>query len=259
MGFTIFESSGTFNPSDYGLKAGDQIHIVAIGGGGSPTNAGGTTSFGSYLSCPGGAAGGALYYGGEGGWHPSCPVNLSPSIPDIVYTDKMLPMNCGGVRTAQIFLSGSSSSLSTTEKYSPIISMYGGGFGDWETTLAVVHKGQKGNYHGIGGEGSTIYKTHNLKTSIVAGGGSGYGAGGGGLKFEDGAVSSNAYYMADKEAKGGSHGVYKTYSLKLSNTNSIAITVGAGGASTKGTAVKSESHGYWISGAGAPGCVAIYW
>jgi hypothetical protein len=65
MGFTIFTSSGTFNPADHGLKAGDMIHIIAIGGGGgggaytyaTQGTAGGTTSFGSYLSCPGGNPG----------------------------------------------------------------------------------------------------------------------------------------------------------------------------------------------------------
>ena len=35
MGFTIFTSSGTFNPASYGLKVGDMIHIIAIGGGGA--------------------------------------------------------------------------------------------------------------------------------------------------------------------------------------------------------------------------------
>ena len=34
MGFQLFESSGTFNPSDWGLKAGDIISIVCVGGGG---------------------------------------------------------------------------------------------------------------------------------------------------------------------------------------------------------------------------------
>lgn len=34
MDFTIFTSSGTFTPSNYGLKAGDIIEIICVGGGG---------------------------------------------------------------------------------------------------------------------------------------------------------------------------------------------------------------------------------
>ena len=32
MGMALFESSGTFVPSDYGLTTGDTIQIVAVGG-----------------------------------------------------------------------------------------------------------------------------------------------------------------------------------------------------------------------------------
>ena len=34
MGFQLFETSGTFNPATWGLKAGDIISIVCVGGGG---------------------------------------------------------------------------------------------------------------------------------------------------------------------------------------------------------------------------------
>ena len=34
MGMVLFNKSGTFNPSDYGLSVGDQIQIVCVGGGG---------------------------------------------------------------------------------------------------------------------------------------------------------------------------------------------------------------------------------
>lgn len=33
MGFALFESSGTFNPANYGLVVGDTIQVVAVGGG----------------------------------------------------------------------------------------------------------------------------------------------------------------------------------------------------------------------------------
>lgn len=81
MGFVIFEQSGTFIPSNYGLVTGDPIQVVVVGGGGGGTHpyqgattstggnytirysggdatAGGTSSFGSYFSAAGGAVGG---------------------------------------------------------------------------------------------------------------------------------------------------------------------------------------------------------
>lgn len=64
MGFALFTQSGTFNPSSYGLSVGDVVHVAAIGGGGSGYKTtgsravngaqGGTTSFGSILTCAGG-------------------------------------------------------------------------------------------------------------------------------------------------------------------------------------------------------------
>lgn len=63
MGFALFTQSGTFNPSSYGLSAGDVVHVAAIGGGGGGVKSytsningtqGGTTSFGSVLTCAGG-------------------------------------------------------------------------------------------------------------------------------------------------------------------------------------------------------------
>ena len=67
MGMLLFDKSGTFVPSTYGLTAGDMLHIVAIGGGGSAGAAGGATSFGNLLTVAGGAAAGSDGYGGEGG------------------------------------------------------------------------------------------------------------------------------------------------------------------------------------------------
>ena len=66
MGMLLFDKSGTFVPSDYGLTAGDMLHIVAVGGGGSAGAAGGATSFGNLLTVAGGAAAGSFGYGGEG-------------------------------------------------------------------------------------------------------------------------------------------------------------------------------------------------
>lgn len=64
MGFALFTSSGTFNPSTYGLSPGDLIHIKCVGGGaggggynysGYLPSAGQASSFGSILSAAGGS------------------------------------------------------------------------------------------------------------------------------------------------------------------------------------------------------------
>lgn len=78
MGFTIFESSGTFNPASYGLKAGDLLQIVCVGGGGQALQnerdgasgvgtTGGTSSFGSYVTALGGSGSGFSSTGTQGG------------------------------------------------------------------------------------------------------------------------------------------------------------------------------------------------
>ena len=89
MGMKIFESVGTsnFSPSDYGLKAGDVVDVICVGGGSSgvattgsgisPSVSGGASSFGSYVSsangvvmAKGGEASGAICGGGAGGYMP---------------------------------------------------------------------------------------------------------------------------------------------------------------------------------------------
>ena len=34
MGMQVFTKSGVFNPADWGLKAGDMVQVIAVGGGG---------------------------------------------------------------------------------------------------------------------------------------------------------------------------------------------------------------------------------
>ena len=70
MGFLLFNRSGTFKPTDYGLNPGDVVHVIVVGGGGGGTASsysqayggnGGASSFGSYLTALGGY--GARYGG----------------------------------------------------------------------------------------------------------------------------------------------------------------------------------------------------
>lgn len=67
MGYVLFESSGTFNPSTYGLVPGDTVQVIAVGGGGGGCGANGAqynaTSSRSRNGGTAGAAGGASSFG----------------------------------------------------------------------------------------------------------------------------------------------------------------------------------------------------
>ena len=80
MGFQLFETSDTFNPADWGLKAGDIICVVCVGGGGSAGAAGSSSSFGTYVTSTGGIAAGGLRYGGDGGFCPGNPISMGRSV-----------------------------------------------------------------------------------------------------------------------------------------------------------------------------------
>lgn len=82
MGVKIFEESGVFNPADYGLKIGDELLVICVGGGGggggnargeaeykgrggNAGKAGISTGTTANTYCSGGGGGGG--YGGGGG------------------------------------------------------------------------------------------------------------------------------------------------------------------------------------------------
>lgn len=69
MGMQIFEQSGVFRPSDWGLKAGDMVQVVVVGGGGggagSAKGKGGDGGCGGEFN--GGGSGGGYGAGGGGG------------------------------------------------------------------------------------------------------------------------------------------------------------------------------------------------
>lgn len=54
MGMQVFTKSGVFNPADWGLKAGDMVQVIAVGGGGGGGGGGGA---GGSIAYPGGAGG----------------------------------------------------------------------------------------------------------------------------------------------------------------------------------------------------------
>ena len=268
MGFTIFTSSGSFIPSKYGLTPGDVIHVKCVGGGGAGGgsysdsyvgSAGGASSFGSVLSAAGGLAGitnstslptaqigscqgsGAgqsvlpkgsssydAYYGGCGG-HGWLPGVSMPTVAGCVLSQ--VPVNIAAV---------SSSALSMYPMQSAIPG-YFSCFGNYSamtyngttTGQYSAQTGYFGGYGSIAGDGNYY--------CIAGAGGVGYGAGGGG------AVS----YSNGSGGSGGNGGVITDIDYILTSADSIAVTVGSGGAGY-GDNVHS-------GGGGARGCVAIWW
>lgn len=263
MGMLLFDKSGTFVPSTYGLTVGDMLHIVAIGGGGSAGKAGGATSFGNLLTVAGGAAAGSFGYGGEGGWHPALPVTLCGAPPNIVPMGTVMYSNAGGCGCSQTLLSGSSSSIDTRTVYAPFAPLYGGAGRSISTTTgrygsAITGTSQDGYFNGGKGcNGRTYARDSDIYLSLdLGGGGSGYGAGGGGGR----AYSAHSSYGEASGKNGGAHGVFNwlDYVLTAGSPADFAITIGAGGASGKVSGA-SANDVYYNYGAGASGCVAIYW
>lgn len=268
MGFTIFESSTSFKPSDYGLKVGDIIYVVCVGGGASgdyataaydsspdivPGKAGGSSSFGSYITALGGGAcgstqghafglkgkysssGGYPYSGcGAGGWVPGLNISAIP-IENHIVTGP-LPATTGGIQ----FLLNSDG----TTYYSGIITTQGGGLSNMVTKDTYAKSTcPQAVINGIRGagpsQGSHNWRSGTPITGCAGGNGAGYGAGGGGGLNKN----QNEYNIPG----GGNSGEIKKTYVKLSSLSAIAVTVGAGGA--------QNTYG----GQGASGCVAIYW
>lgn len=264
MGMLLFDKSGTFVPSTYGLTVGDMLHIVAIGGGGSAGAAGGATSFGNLLTVAGGAAAGSFGYGGEGGWHPALPVTLCGAPPNDVPMGTVMYSNAGGCGCSKTLLSGSSSSLGTTTIYGSFAPLYGGaGYSNAFTSTSshstsLYGTSQNGYFNGGKGcNGKTYAKDSGTYLEMhLGGGGSGYGAGGGGGY----AYSHDSTYGTASGTNGGAHGAFNwlDYVLTTSSPSSFAITIGTGG--TSGTVSGASANNvYYNYGAGASGCVAIYW
>lgn len=248
MGLEIFTSSGSFNPSTYGLKVGDLIQVLVVGGGGaggggrSVGPSGSASSFGSIASAAGGSGGddystsssshasggvngGASYgYGGGGGGGGYVPF---PSIPCTPGADSLTDSyGLGGAGGCYV-----SSGISDRE-YTK--SLYGGsasrrsGMNGWVPFGGTPAKGgpsAKANDRGGGGAGG------------------GYGAGGGGRGW-----GSNSYPYG---AGGGGSGYIKVASHKLTSTSSIPVTIGNGG--TWGEADTLPG------GNGASGLVIVTW
>lgn len=264
MGFQLFESSGTFNPTAWGLKAGDVLTVICVGGGGSSTTAGEASSFGNILTAAGGTAAGAFGYGGDGGYCPGNPISMGRSI---ISSTSWSGAAAGGSESSDVcpWYGGIGSQYSITHT---------GSYNDGSWTRHVVEKtitSGDGNFQGIGGTGATAYGySHAINTSITSslslkagGGGAGYGAGGGGYyAYAKGEYGDDRIHIAGPfNKKGGGAGQYKITQYKLTSVDNIAITIGEGAPAT--TTEESSSQTYakcsGSGGAGANGCVCVFW
>ena len=235
MGMAIFERSGTFDPTVYGLVAGDVLQVICVGGGssgdgvtGSPSNAnlvngitGGTSSFGSHVSSDDG------YTIGTGG----------------------KSFATTGASNFAAYAAGGAGG------YLPGIPMFGGNGGDGNGAPASGLGGQGGNSdvspsqicntRGNGNKGAGYGNAMNNQSTgaeVDAAGGNGYGAGGGGVAYTSSSKSLAGY--------GGDAGKFMLGTVILPTLDQIAVTVGTGGASVGAN---------YASGRGADGVVIVTW
>ena len=222
MGMQIFETSGSFDPTIWGLSVGDVVQTVVVGGGASGlhktnssgqnlSNPGSASSFGSYVSAAGGSsdhtapngmgAGGSgiggntnskgCGAGGAGGYIPGIPVygGNGGNATSGAYFSAILPSGLGGI---------------------------GGVNTDSETINGSVLATPYGNFRfgGIGNKGATGGEGSNFDPA----GGNGYGAGGAGY-----GIGINRY------GHGGNSGAIAFGTVVLTSTSPIAVTVGSGG------------------------------
>lgn len=225
MGFALFESSGTFNPANYGLVIGDMIQVVAVGGGkggqGVSNNGhvdgganGLASSFGSYVTAAG--------------------ANTHVDTAGVSSTDSGISRSLGSDGEH-----GWGSALWRMPAWVPgidadLVSTLNSlnGWGDTFRSAGATDKAMNGSAISYG-------------SSSAAGGrgGLGYGAGGGGAAHANDGTDTGS-------GRGGKAGTVKITAITLSSLNSITVTVGTGGAGGNYTAV---------GGAGANGCVAVFW
>lgn len=262
MGFILFTQSGTFDPAIYGLKAGDVLHVKAVGGGGGGGcyyylidnnlvgSKGSASSFGSVLTAAGGLAGGPMasqtIVAGSNPGGNSCTLEYKGYVYCCGGTggDGWMP-GYSGASGLPVFLlvpRTMQSADSTTEF--PL-------FYDttrfhvnreltisFASTLQYVTSAVNTLPYGHAG------KAHSANSNyiVMCAGGVGYGAGGGtGTSGPNNATNTTYGY-------GGNGGVIADTNYVLPDTSPIDVTVGAGGF--------GHSSG---GGGGANGCVAIWW
>lgn len=283
MGFKLFKASGTFNPATEGLSINDTIHVIVVGGGASgecvtgkpgsytyTSNAGSASSFGSYATALGGvnarngnqgngkgaAPGSAGRGSGAGGWIPDLSFSLGY---DALTTDITgAPTTAAGIDPDAFNSANPSSSNGTITMTASKRSSFGGGSSAWCYTPSdgnSIAIGVSGSAYGVGAEAGKGYggDWNEGSTALGGGGGAGYGAGGGG-GGNGGSKYDTKSDWAQTIGYGGNSGQVVEKDITLTSLSAIAVTVGAGGARAE-----ASSGATYYAGAGAPGCVIVFW
>lgn len=189
MGLKIYERSATFSPSSFGLKAGDILDVICVGGGSSgayfasgsasESVAGGNSSFGNISS-----ANGTIMAKGE------------------------MPTESGRVGCG-------------AGGYMPGVPFYGGN-GGYPIGMAGTSQSPVSPYCNPGGNGNKGatggYLPFVASGQAFAPAGNGYGAGGGAARTTGNSIQN-----------GGDAGKIEFGSVVLANTNNISVVVGSGG------------------------------
>nr|DAH87269.1 MAG TPA: hypothetical protein [Caudoviricetes sp.] len=274
MGMALFESSGIFRPSAYGLSPGDMLHITVVGGGGGGSlannagNAGEPSSFGSILTAAGGSPGSIEYvpviqvvagrnnpirgywYGytdttgndvrisvgsqGADGWLPGRPFKTTPSYPHRFFIHDI--PNTAYFSQSNQMVTGA---MPLTDEHIWNIA----GYERTQTLRKALSAAQSVPMAGYGSAYSTSNTSKgHLEIHLGGAGGIGYGAGGGG----------DYGYTSSYALNGGYSGVKADIDYVLPSIADIPITVGNGGNGY-------ESSGSTGAGGGSRGCVAIWW
>lgn len=275
MGYILYTASGTFKPADYGLNVGDIITVVAIGGGGGgaglyknsrgtssvrPGGAGTATSFGSLLSCHGGSAGAAsaptdMFAGGRSDTFRQYYISANNAVSRGLYY-------CGGVGATGFYpgmcVPRSASTIQLLKGDQQGLAPFELFVSDDPSTSypqqAVRVAGRP--YAGYAGDNDFSGSPDNYLFTETRGapGGFGFGAGGGSWC----GITNSGF----RNTWGGSAGEFKQLVHKLLNLSSIPVTVGAGGDGYYGQNNATSPTEYdptHAGGAGADGCVVVFW
>jgi len=275
MGFCLLTTSGTWDPTQYGIQANTMLHIKCVGGGGGGSfwasggsvsyngSDGETTSFGSIISSEGG-------YGGY------MEATNAIRLPKAYSRSSYKNMGNAAVALCGLnIISGGVGADGWMPGYTPRASVNGGYYlipvlTNATTSGASFYSGILGSLGCVGRgsatwhlEGRDISMSLNSGTVnttptsnslpfgyagyigsvasilLLSAGGVGYGAGGGGC------CNSNA---ASNYSDGGDSGQIKDIDYYLTSTSPISYTIGAGGSGY-------DRYG----GGGAQGCIAIWW
>lgn len=226
MPLKIYESSDVFIPSDHGLKIGDYVDLICIGGGASGDYTylreitTGVYGYGVSDSVEGGESTFGNLFSSASGYKMGIGGNLSTiDSPRTYYGGH----GAGG--------------------YLPGIPIFGGNGGSGNgLSGGTSFNAQYVNSNGPGNKGATG------KIGVYDGnGGNGYGAGAGAHSFGE---IGDKYIQAGTvlRSKGGDSGRLAIGSAKISSMDAINVTVGRGGVNEMDT----NQHG-------APGVVIVCW